>query len=81
MLAKHALACDVRAAENRVCECASVRGKKLSQLTGISFCFPDFYEAVGLEKKWKYVLVIILLIPQLSPFAKLLGKYYGGIFL
>ena len=41
-----------------------------------SFCFPDFYEAIGLGKKWKYVLVIILLIPQLSPFAKLLGKHY-----
>ena len=43
--------------------------------------FPDIYEAIGLEEKWKYVLLIILLIPQLSPFAKLLGKHYGGIFL
>jgi len=38
----------------------------------------DFYNAIGLGKKWKsgcrrYLLVILLLIPQLSPFAKLLG--------
>ena len=32
-LAKRTRACDVRAAENRVCECACVRGKKSSQLT------------------------------------------------
>ena len=30
---KRTRACDVRAAENRVCECACVRGKKSSQLT------------------------------------------------
>ena len=33
ILAKRTRACDVRAAENRVCECACVRGKKSSQLT------------------------------------------------
>ena len=33
ILAKCTRACDVRAAENRVCECACVRGKKSSQLT------------------------------------------------
>ena len=32
-LAKRTRACDVRAAENQVCECACVRGKKSSQLT------------------------------------------------
>ena len=31
--AKRTRACDVRAAENPVCECACVRGKKSSQLT------------------------------------------------
>ena len=31
--AKRTRACDVQAAENRVCECACVRGKKSSQLT------------------------------------------------
>ena len=31
--AKRTRACDVRAAKNRVCECACVRGKKSSQLT------------------------------------------------
>ena len=55
--------------------------KFLKTQTLCSFCFPDFYEAIGLEQKWKYVLVIILLIPQLSPFVKLLGKQYGGFFL
>ena len=33
ILVKRTRARDVRAAENRVCECACVRGKKLSQLT------------------------------------------------
>ena len=33
ILAKRTRACDVRAAENQVCECACVRGKKSSQLT------------------------------------------------
>ena len=33
ILAKRTRACDVRAAEIRVCECACVRGKKSSQLT------------------------------------------------
>ena len=33
ILAKRTRACDVRAAENRVCECACVGGKKSSQLT------------------------------------------------
>ena len=33
ILAKRTRACDVRAAENRVCECACVRDKKSSQLT------------------------------------------------
>ena len=33
--AKRTRACDVRAAENRVCECACVRGKKSSQLTAL----------------------------------------------
>ena len=33
ILAKCTRACDVRAAENRVCECACVRGQKSSQLT------------------------------------------------
>ena len=53
----------------------------------ITYIFlPDFYEAIGLGKKWKYgwrryVLIIILLIPQLSPFVKLFGKYCGWIFL
>ena len=37
ILAKRTRACDVRAAENRVCECACVRGKKSSQLTVCSF--------------------------------------------
>ena len=31
--AKRTRACDVRAAESRVCECACVRGEKSSQLT------------------------------------------------
>ena len=33
ILAKRTRACDVRAVENRVCECACVRGKNSSQLT------------------------------------------------
>ena len=33
ILTKRTRACDVRAAENPVCECACVRGKKSSQLT------------------------------------------------
>ena len=33
ILAKRTRACDVRAAENRVCECPCVRGQKSSQLT------------------------------------------------
>jgi hypothetical protein len=33
ILAKRTRACDVRAAENRVCECAFVRGKNSSKLT------------------------------------------------
>ena len=33
ILAKRTRACDVHEAENRVCECACVRGKKSAQLT------------------------------------------------
>ena len=40
--AKRTRACDVRAAENRVCECACVRSKNSSQLTACKYyviCF------------------------------------------
>ena len=66
ILAKRTRACDVRAAENRVCECACVRGKKSSQLTDCYFVF--------------HGINILLIVPEMYNFAYVVNIIRVGSF-
>jgi hypothetical protein len=67
ILKKRTLACDVRAAEDWVCECACVRGKKSSQLT-VCLLSPRFHRLygfawleIGLAAEWGSQVVVLKL--------------------